>query len=231
MIYVSTAWLSEVGWALLEETMRLSGLRRYAEVVRTAVNTAVVEVARGAGLVPPASVEVERKTPFWPQLGRLREVAVRLVSSIPLRRIQKWVAERLGVSKVSMGVALEWALATYIQVLRQKPAGLPELVRDMWRVVFAEMERAPRRGRKRVAVQQMWLRMEAARRLAKALDLPVDKWWMAIAKEVEASGDPLEVLRRYLGGEVPKIPSSNLFGDLMGKLLEETKTPEEFKRL
>jgi hypothetical protein len=47
----------------------------------------------------------------------------------------------------------------------------------------------------------MWLRMEAAQRLAKRLRMPVDKWWMAVAKEVEASGDPLEVLRRYLGGE------------------------------
>jgi hypothetical protein len=51
---------------------------------------------------------------FRPQLGRLREVAVRLVSPIPLKRVQKWVAERLGASKASMGVALEWALATYI---------------------------------------------------------------------------------------------------------------------
>jgi hypothetical protein len=192
----------------------------------------VVEIARGAGLAPPASVEVKNApSAFRPQLGRLREVAVRLVSPIPLKRVQKWVAERLGASKASMGVALEWALATYVRVLRQRPAGLPEPVRDMLRVVFAEVERAPRGERRKAAVQQMWLRMEAARRLAKALDLPVDKWWMAIAKEVEASGDPLEVLRRYLGGEVPKIPSSNLFGDLMGRLLAEAKTPEEFKRL
>jgi hypothetical protein len=69
VIYVSTAWLSEAGWALLEEAVRLSGFRRYAEVVRAAVNTAVVEVARGAGLAPPASVEVERKARFRPQLG------------------------------------------------------------------------------------------------------------------------------------------------------------------
>jgi hypothetical protein len=90
MIYVSTAWLSEVGWALLEEAVRLSGFRRYAEVVRAAVNTAVVEIARGAGLAPPASVEVKNApSAFRPQLGRLREVAVRLVSPIPLRRVQK----------------------------------------------------------------------------------------------------------------------------------------------
>jgi len=231
VIYVSTAWLSVVGWALLGEARRLSGFRRYAEVVRAAVNTAVVEVSRGAGLAPPASVEVRDVEGFTPQLGRLREVAVRLVSPIPIKRIQKWLAEHLGVPKVSMGVALEWALATYVRVLRQKPAGLPEPVRDMLRLVYSEVQKTPRGERKKAAVQLMWLRMEAARKLAKALDLPVDKWWIAIIKEVEASGDPLEAMRRYLGGEVPKITSSNLFGDLMGRVLAEAKTPEEFRRL
>jgi len=230
-VYVSTAWLSEVGWALLVEAGRLSGFRRYAEGVRAAVNTAVVEIARGVGLSPPSSVEVKGVEGFSPQLGKLREVAVRLISPIPIKRIQKWLAERLGASKASMGVALEWALATYVRVLRQKPAGLPEPVRDMLRLVYSEVQKTPRGERKKAAVQLMWLRMEAARRLAKALDLPVDKWWLAIIKEVEASGDPLEALRRYLGGEVPKIPSSNLFGDLMGRLLAEAKTSEEFRRL
>jgi hypothetical protein len=80
---------------------------------------------------------------------------------------------------------------------------LPVLAREMLRLVFTEVGRAPRSRQKRVAVQQMWMRMEAARRLARALDLPVDRWWMAIAEEVEASDDPLEVLRRYIAGEVP----------------------------
>jgi hypothetical protein len=70
-------------------------------------------------------------------------------------------------------------------------------------MVLAEVLKAPPGERKRVAVQQMWLRMEAAQGLAKTLGLPVAKWWLAVIKEVEASGDPLEVLRRYLGGEVP----------------------------
>jgi glutamine synthetase type III len=61
VVYVSTAWLSERGWALLEEAARLTGFRKYAEVVRAAVNTAVVEIAGGACLAPPASVEVKRK--------------------------------------------------------------------------------------------------------------------------------------------------------------------------
>jgi hypothetical protein len=163
MIYVSTAWLSEAGWALLEEAVRLSGFRRYAEVVRAAVNTAVVEIARGTGLALPASMEVERKAPFRPQLGRLKEVAVRLVSPIPLRHMQKWAAERLGVSKASMGVTLEWALATYIQVLRQKPAGLPEPVLGMLMQVYAKVKSAPRSEKKAAALNEVKLRLSTAR--------------------------------------------------------------------
>jgi hypothetical protein len=204
VVYVSTAWLTEWGWALLEEAVRLSGFRKYAEVVRAAVNTAVVKIAMGAGLAPPASVEVERKAPFRPQLGRLREVSVRLVSPIPLRRIQKWVAERLGASKASMGVALEWALATYVRVLRQKPAGLPEPVLGMLMHVYAKVKSAPRSEKKAVAPNELKLRLGTAKELAKSLDLPVDKWWESIMEEVAAAGDPETVLRRYVrGGCIP----------------------------
>jgi hypothetical protein len=81
----------------------------------------------------------------------------------------------------------------------QKAAGLPGAVRDMLRLVLAEVERAPQRERKKAAVQQMWLRLDTAKRLAKTLKMPVDSWWLSIIKEVEASDDPLEVLKKYLG--------------------------------
>jgi hypothetical protein len=231
VIYVSTAWLSEAGWALLEEAVRLSGFRRYAEVVRAAVNTAVVEVARGAGLVPPASVEVERKAPFQPQLGRLREVAVRLVSSVPLKRIQKWVAGRLGASKASMGVALEWALATYIQVLRQKPAGLPEPVLGMLMQVYARVKSAPRSEKKAVALNELKLRLGTAKELAKSLGLPADKWWESIMEEA-AAGDPEVVLRRYVeGGEVPRVKTSDRFAEAASLVLAEARDAEGLRRL
>ncbi len=231
MIYVSTAWLTEAGWALLEEAVRLSGFRRYAEVVRAAVNTTVVEIARGAGLVSPASVEVERRTPFRPQLGRLREVAVRLVSSIPLRRIQKWVAERLGVSKVSMGVALEWALATYVRVLRQKPAGLPEPVLGMLMQVYAKVKSAPRSEKKTTALNELKLRLGTAKELAKSLGLPVDKWWESIMEEI-AAGDPEAVLRRYVeGGEVPRVRTSDRFAEMASLVLKEAKDAEGLRWL
>jgi hypothetical protein len=231
VIYVSTAWLSEAGWALLEEAVRLSGFRRYAEVVRAAVNTAVVEVARGAGLAPPASVEVERKAPFRPQLGRLREVAVRLVSSIPLKRVQKWVAERLGASKVSMGVALEWALATYVRVLRQKPAGLPEPVLGMLMQVYARVKSAPRSEKKAVALNELKLRLGTAKELAKSLGLPADKWWESIMEEAVA-GDPEAVLRRYVeGGEVPRVRTSDRFAEAASLVLAEARDAEGLRRL
>jgi hypothetical protein len=232
VIYVSTAWLSEVGWALLEEAVRLSGFRRYAEVVRAAVNTAVVEVARGAGLAPPASVEVEGKTPFQPQLGRLREVAVRLVSPIPLRRVQKWVAERLGASKASMGVALEWALATYVRVLRQKPAGLPEPVLGMLMQVYAKVKSSPRSEKKAAALNELKLRLGTAKELAKSLGLPADKWWESIMEEVAAAGDPEAVLRRYVeGGEVPRVRTSDRFAEAASLVLAEARDAEGLRRL
>jgi hypothetical protein len=232
VVYVSTAWLSEVGWALLEEAVRLSGFRRYAEVVRAAVNTAVVEIARGAGLAPPASVEVERKAPFRPQLGRLREVAVRLVSPIPIKRIQKWLAERLGASKASMGVALEWALATYVQVLRQKPAGLPEPVLGMLMQVYAKVKSAPRSEKKAVALNELKLRLGTAKELAKSLGLPADKWWESIMEEAAAAGDPEAVLKRYVeGGEVPRVRTSDRFAEAASLVLAEAKDAEGLRRL
>jgi len=232
VIYVSTAWLTEAGWALLKEAGRLSGFRRYAEVVRAAVNTAVVEVARGAGLAPPASVEVKNApSAFRPQLGRLREVAVRLVSPIPLKRVQKWVAERLGVSKASMGVALEWALATYVRVLRQRPAGLPEPVLGMLMQVYARVKSAPRSEKKAVALNELKLRLGTARELAKSLGLPVDKWWESIMEEA-AAGDPEAVLRRYLeGGEVPRVKASDRFAEAAALVLAEARDAEGLRRL
>jgi len=88
--------------------------------------------------------------------------------------------------------------------VKLKLAGLPGAVRDMLQMVLKEVIRAPQEERRRVAVQQMWLRMEAAMGLAKRLKMPVDRWWLAMIKEVESAEDPLEVLRRYLGGEVPR---------------------------
>ncbi len=232
MIYASTAWLGPRGWALLQAVKRKSSIRRDVEAVRAAVLTAVVEIAQGRGLVSPDSVPHEPPSDFRPQWGRLREVGVRLASPVPLKRIQKWLAELFHAPSASIGVAVEWALATFMAVLSGKPTGLPEPVRGMLRLVYERAAAAPRSERRRVALSEMGLRAEAARRLAKELGAPVDAWWRAVEEEVARADDPLPVLRRYIEGEAPpKLPSSPLFGELMARLLAEAKTPEGFRRL
>jgi predicted nucleic acid-binding protein len=74
-----------------------------------------------------------------------------------------------------MGMALEWALATYVRVLRQKPAGLPEPVLAMLMQVYAKVKSAPRSEKKAVALNELKLRLGTAKELAKSLDLPVGK--------------------------------------------------------
>jgi hypothetical protein len=120
MAYVSTAWVTKRGWALLNEAVRLGGFKRYTEAARAALLFAAAEIVWGRGLPLPGEVEVDEGHAggFRPQLGRLREVALRLPSPAPLETVRRWVAERLYLPSVSAGAALEWALAAYVASLR-----------------------------------------------------------------------------------------------------------------
>jgi hypothetical protein len=119
MAYVSTAWVSKRGWALLNEAVRLGGFKRYTEAARAALLFAAAEIVWGRGLPLPGEVVDERHAEgFRPQLGRQREVGIRLPSPAPLETVRRWVAERLYLPSVSAGVALEWALAAYVASLR-----------------------------------------------------------------------------------------------------------------
>jgi len=120
MAYVSTAWVSKRGWALLNEAVRLGGFKRYAEAARAALLFAAAEIVWGRGLPLPGEVEVDEghAEGFRPQLGRQREVGIRLPSPAPLETVRRWVAERLYLPSVSAGAALEWALAAYVASLR-----------------------------------------------------------------------------------------------------------------
>jgi len=231
VIYASTAWLGPRGWALLQAAKRKSSIRRDVEAVRAAVLTAVVEIAQGRGLVSPDSVPHEPPSDFRPQWGRQREVGVRLASPVPLKRIQKWLAELFHAPNVSIGVAVEWALATFMAVLSSKPRGLPEPVRGMLRLVYERAAAAPRSERRAVALNELKLRMGTAKELAKELELPVDKWWESIMEEV-AAGDPEAVLRRYVeGGEVPRMKASDGFAEAAALVLSEARDAEGLRRL
>jgi catechol 2,3-dioxygenase-like lactoylglutathione lyase family enzyme len=242
-VYVSTAWLNADMWGFLMAVKKRAGYASDAEVVRSAIYVAAVEDAQGRPLVSMdealrafrwAAEEVERaRRAFRAQLGRLREVAVRLPASAPIARLKKRLKEQLRRSSdVPIGIVVAYSLATYLHVLERRPTGLPEPVRGMLRLVYERAAAAPRSERRRIALSEMGLRAEAARRLAKELGAPVDAWWRAVEEEVARADDPLPVLRRYIEGEAPpKLPSSPLFGELMAKLLADAKTDEEFRRL
>jgi hypothetical protein len=239
-VYVTTAWVSSGVWALLQAVKEVVGYWRDAEVVRQAFFTAAVEDAQGRPLVSPAELfrvfpelreAAERHAArFSAQVGRLREVAVRLPAAAPLQRIKKALRERWGV-RTPNGMAVEYALSTYLAVRLKKPAGLPEPVVGMLMQVYAKTKSAPRSEKKAAALNELKLRLGTAKELAKALGLPVDRWWESIMEEV-AAGDPEAVLRRYVeGGEVPRVKASDRFAEAASLVLKEAKDAEGLRRL
>ena len=217
------------------------GYWRDAEVVRQAIFTAAVEDAQGRPLVSPAELfrvfpqlreAAERHAArFSAQMGRLREVAVRLPASAPLQRIKKALRERWGL-RAPNGMAVEYALATYLAVRMKKPAGLPEPVVGMLAQVYSRVKSAPRSEKKSTAINELRLRLGTAKELSKALGLPVDRWWESIMEEAAAAEDPEAVLRRYVeGGEVPWVKASDRFAEAASLILREVKDAEGLRRL
>jgi len=240
-VYVTTAWVSSDVWALLQAVKEVVGYWRDAEVVRQAIFTAAVEEAQGRPLISPTELfrvfpelreAAERYAArFSAQVGRLREVAVRLPAAAPLQRIKKVLRERWGV-RAPNGMAVEYALSTYLAVRAKKPAGLPEPVVGMLSQVYAKVKSAARSEKKATAINEMKLRMNTAKELAKALGLPVDKWWESIMEEVAAADDPEPVLRRYIeGNEVPRVKTSDRFAEAASLVLKEVKDAESLRRL
>jgi len=241
LVYVTTAWVSSGVWALLQAVKEVVGYWRDAEVVRQAFFTAAVEDAQGRPLVSPAELfrvfpelreAAERHAArFSAQVGRLREVAVRLPAAAPLQRIKKALRERWGV-RAPNGMAVEYALSTYLAVRLKKPAGLPEPVVGMLMQVLSRVRSAPRSEKKAVALNELKLRLGTAKELAKSLGLPADRWWESIMEEVAAAGDPEAVLRRYVeGGEVPRVRTSDRFAEAASLVLKEAKDAEGLRRL
>jgi hypothetical protein len=132
--------LTAKGQALLRTAERVIGYSNHTRVARAAVRAAAEEIARGRDPVPPDSVPAEEIQEAMP--GSVS------VPSRDLELVRRRAAERLGVPDVSASAALEWALATYISVIRAElqrlkapPSG------GVWRIVeskqAAKSERRP----------------------------------------------------------------------------------------
>jgi len=132
--------LTAKGQALLRTAERVIGYSNHTRVARAAVRTAAEEIAQGRDPVPPDSVPAEEIQEAMP--GSVS------VPSRDLELVRRRAAERLGVPDVSASAALEWALATYISVIRAElqrlkapPSG------GVWRIVeskqAAKSERRP----------------------------------------------------------------------------------------
>jgi hypothetical protein len=222
--YVSTAWLDAREWSLLEHFMKLTGIRRYAEAVRSAIFTAVVEVAQGRGL-PLGDVEIPHSAPpaFTPQMGRRREVAVRLPAAAPVDRLKKFLKEALKIQP-SLGVVVVYALKTALRVLTQRPAGLPPQARELLRMALVNASRAPRSELRKALLSELAVRRGTAERIARETGQPVDRWWDAIMREVERAADPAAAVRRYIDGEVPPLlAGGDAWRELWGKVLEDCR--------
>jgi hypothetical protein len=240
-VYVTTAWVPSGVWGLLQAVKEVVGYWRDAELVRQALFTAAVEDAQGRPLVSPEELfrvfpelreAAERyAAQFSAQMGRLREVAVRLPAAAPLQRIKKALRERWGV-RAPNGMAVEYALSTYLAVRMKKPAGLPEPVVGMLKQVYSRVRSAPRSEKKAAALNELKLRLGTAKELSKALGLPVDKWWESIMEEVAVADDPEAVLRRYTEeGGVPRVKTSDRFAEAAFLVLKEVKDAESLRRL
>ena len=241
LVYITTAWVPSGVWGLLQAVKEVVGYWRDAEVVRQAIFTAAVEDAQGRPLVSPEELfrvfpelreSVEKyAVRFSAQAGRLREVAVRLPAAAPLQRLKKVLRERWGV-RAPNGMAVEYALSTYLAVRMKKPAGLPEPVVGMLMQVYVKTRSAPRSEKKTSALNELKLRLGTAKELAKSLGLPVDKWWESIMEEVVATDDPEAVLKKYVEkSEVPRVKTSDRFAEAASLVLKEVKDAEGLRRL
>jgi hypothetical protein len=77
---------------------------------------------------------------------------------------------------------------------------------------------------RRALLSELAIRTLVVERLALELRLPLDKWWRAIMREVEAAADPVAAVERYISGEAaPKLPAEDEWRWLWGKVLEDCR--------
>ncbi|MCY0890738.1 MAG: hypothetical protein OWQ51_07155 [Pyrobaculum arsenaticum] len=227
-LFSSTAWLRP-GWYWMLSSLASKLQISLAAAARVAVNFAVanfdrIDVRRVLeeleGAPPPPS--------YKPQLGRLREVRLYMYD-YAVKRLKKLLREALGLDKVSHGYVVAFSAAAYMMYARREALG--PVLADMLRQVYIATRGEASWERRKRALSELYRRLEAVRALSKREGRDYVSMWLAIIKEVE-QGDPLSVLAKYLGGDVPKIAAVDHYRQLWAKLLEDSGgDPRKFAQL
>ncbi|MEM1598627.1 MAG: hypothetical protein QXI07_08985 [Pyrobaculum sp.] len=199
----STAWVRS-GWYSVLQSLASRLQVSMAAAVRAAVNFAIANFDKIEVRKVLAELEAAPPPPgFRPQLGRMREVRLYLYAGYALKHLKKRLRDALGLDKVSHGFAAAFATAAYLMYAGRE--SMHPVLADMLRQVYLAVRGEPRGERKRRALSELYLRLEAVRKLEKAEKRELVPLWMAVIKEVEAADDPLPVLERYVGGKLPKV--------------------------
>ncbi|MEM3836209.1 hypothetical protein [Pyrobaculum sp.] len=228
-LFSSTAWLRP-GWYWMLSSLASKLQISLAAAARAAVNFAVanfdrIDVRRVLeeleGAPPPPS--------YKPQLGRLREVRLYMYD-YAVKRLKKLLREALGLDKVSHGYVVAFSAVAYMMYARREALG--PVLADMLRQVYAAVRGEASWERKRRALSELYRRLETVRALSKREGRDYVSMWLAVIKEVEEARDPLAVLAKYLGGDVPRIVAIDHYRQLWAKLLEDSGgDPQRFKQL
>lgn len=227
----STAWM-RAGWYSVLHVLASRLQTSLAGAARAAVNFAIANFDKVDARKVMEELESAPPLPgFKPQLGKMREVRLYLYAGYALKQLKKRLREALGVDKVSHGFAVAFAAAAYLMYARRE--SLHPVLADMLRQVYLAARGEPRGDRKRRALSELYLRMEAVRRLERAEGKELVPLWTAVIREVEAAEDPLPVLERYLGGKLPRVVVvDDPYRQMWAKLVADSGgDPQRFRQL
>ncbi len=228
-LFSSTAWLRP-GWYWALSTLASRLQTTLAGATRIAINFAVANFHRLDVRRVLEELESAPAPPSYrPQLGRLREVRLYMYADYAVKRLKKLLRDALGLVRVSHGYVVAFSAVAYMMYARREALG--PVLADMLRQVYIATRGEASWERRKRALSELYRRLEAVRALSKREGRDYVSMWLAIIKEVE-QGDPLSVLAKYLGGDVPKIAAVDHYRQLWAKLLEDSGgDPRKFAQL
>ncbi|MEM1572795.1 hypothetical protein [Pyrobaculum sp.] len=228
-LFSSTAWLRP-GWYWMLSSLASKLQISLAAAARIAINFAVANFDRIDVRRVLEELECAPAPPSYrPQLGRLREVRLYMYADYAVKRLKKLLRDALGLDRVSHGYVVAFSAVAYMMYARREALG--PVLADMLRQVYIATRGEASWERRKRALSELYRRLEAVRALSKREGRDYVSMWLAIIKEVE-QGDPLSVLAKYLGGDVPKIAAVDHYRQLWAKLLEDSGgDPRKFAQL